>query len=169
MFENRIEARLNSQAEQGRTRYECITAGVSGSTAAEMLGLYRSEALQLQPNLVIIDLGNNDTDAQLFRAALNKFIDINLQRGIRTLLVLEANSVERTPNELPMHQCMRDVGRERNVPVVELHEYLKQRHDAGFLWWDYVHLSSFGHKLAADCIEKALHEHHLLPEKPENR
>ena len=47
------------------------------------------------------------------------------------------------------------------VPVLDLHGHLSAPEvvDSGFLWWDYVHLSSYGHRRAAEWLAPQ-----LLPE-----
>ena len=41
---------------------------------------------------------------------------------------------------------------DHEVPVIDLHGYLVERKDAGFIWWDFVHLTTFGQRLVADKL-----------------
>jgi phospholipase/lecithinase/hemolysin len=44
------------------------------------------------------------------------------------------------------------VGVEHRIPVVDLHAELKRATERGFLWWDFVHPTSFGHRLIAEAL-----------------
>ena len=125
-----------------------------------VLELYETEGIRLNPEWTVINLSVNDGSsqefAQEFAPNLERFIDLGEAQGIRTLLVLEAVSIEGSPGELLLHPAMREVARRRGVPVVDLHGYLKANYDRGFVWWDFVHPTSFGHKLIADCLFDAL-------------
>lgn len=150
-FVNRIEKKLNSsKAINGR--FECINAGISSYNSSKLLDLYINELLVLEPQIVVIILSNNDSDSVQFSSNLRRFADLNISKGIKTIFVLEANSIELTPDELMLHKFMRQVGQEKGVPILDLHRYLAQNYDNGFLWWDSAHLTSFGQKLAADFL-----------------
>ncbi len=51
---------------------------------------------------------------------------------------------------------MRRVGEENNVTVVDMHAYLLEHYDEGFLWWDNVHLTDFGQELFAQKLYEEL-------------
>ena len=91
-------------------------------------------------------------DPVRFLNALRAFAGFNIRKGIKTIFVLEANSIEFTPGDLRLHPIMRQVGLEKNIPVLDLHGYLALNFDRGFLWWDFVHLTSFGQNLAAGIL-----------------
>ncbi len=149
---SRIEDRLNASPAFHRS-FECINAGMPGYTSSKLLNLYRNEWLALKPQMVVIVLSTNDIDhPSEFPNNLRRFADINRSRGIKTIFVLEANSIEFPPCEHTTHLSMKQVGLEKSVPVWDLHSYLLQNYDKGILWWDFVHLTSFGQKLAADFL-----------------
>lgn len=150
-----IEKRLNEQPGAAK-RFQCLNAGICGINSDTLLKLYQYEWLRFKPQVVVIDLSNNDVDPIAFTKNLNGFVDINQAHHIKTLLLLEANSPEAMPDDLPLHAEIRTIGRERQVPVAELHNALKQHYDDGFLWWDYVHCTSFGYRLMAEHVLDAL-------------
>ena len=154
-FVDIVERRLNESAN-GMPRYECINAGVKGARSGTLVGLYEEEWIDLNPRVVLINLGNNDRSTTEFAASLRRFAQLGKERGIKTVFVTEPNCIERTPGELEFHTLLRSVGRECHVPVVEMHEHLKGQYDTGFLWWDKVHPTSYGHKLIADCLFQVL-------------
>jgi lysophospholipase L1-like esterase len=70
--------------------------------------------------------------------------------------VLEPNTTEAGWFELSSHEQMRAVANAHGVPVVELHRYVHENRGRGLLWWDYVHPTSFGHKLIAECLTREI-------------
>ena len=150
-FVYRIEKKLNSNiALNGR--FECINASIFGYDSSKLLDLYKDNWLVLEPQIVVIILSNNDSDPDEFYNNSIRFADLNISKGIKTLFVLEANSIEVTPGELRLHKFLKQVGQEKDIPILDLHSYLAQNYDKGFLWWDSVHLTSFGQELAADFL-----------------
>jgi len=137
---------------------ECINAGVSGLTAGELFRLYREEWLSFAPRLTVINLSTNDEDAAAFEQALEQFVALNEEHGVATLFVLEPNSTEFTPRSPRLHPVMRRVAERHAVPVVDAHAYLAERSDRGFLWWDVVHPTSFGHRLIAECLAEEIRD-----------
>ena len=78
----------------------------------------------------------------------------------KTLFVLEANSPE-VDKIRDKHAIMRNISRQYHVPLLDLNGYLASDsvYDSGFLWWDLVHLSSYGQELAAEFIAKGIREY----------
>jgi lysophospholipase L1-like esterase len=150
-----LERRLRASAPPGRV-LECVNAGVSGLNSAWLWRLYRERWLALEPDVVVVNLSNNDQRADVFERALTSLLDVDERLGIETVFALEANSAEASPAELALHATMRRVGEARGIPVVDVHAYLKERRGAGFLWWDFVHPTSLGHGLIAEALEPAV-------------
>ncbi len=149
---NRIEEKLNSSAIL-KGHFECINAGIPGAASSGLLDIYIKNWIFLEPKMVVINLSSNDNDPDQFAEVLRRFVNLNISKGIKTIFVLEANSIEERLWGLPiLHRVMRQVGQETGVTVLDLHGYLVQNYDKGFLWWDSVHLTSFGQKLAADFL-----------------
>jgi hypothetical protein len=44
------------------------------------------------------------------------------------------------------------VAQAASAPIVDMQAYLAQNEDRGFLWWDSVHLTSFGQRLFAERL-----------------
>lgn len=155
-FPSVCERLLNERAGGGR-RIECVNAGISGARAPLLFELYRDKLLDLEPDVVVVDLSNNDDpagggDARAFAAALLGIGRLNAERGIATLFSLEPNSIELRPEGLPLHAAVRRVASTLDVPVVDTHAYLRARADTGWLWWDFVHPTNYGHRLIAECL-----------------
>ena len=155
-FVRNIEKKLN-QSGIHKGQFECINAGISALNSSRLLDLYRKEWLELGPRMVIINLSNNDGDIDKFASNLQDMIEISVEAGIQPVLVLEANPAENTRRRLSKkHEAMRQVAEAHNVPVVDMHAYLGRKYDEGFLWWDGVHLTDFGHQLLADELHREL-------------
>ena len=155
-FVSRIQQRFDERAG-GKSRYECINAGLLGSTIDYLVQLYEQKWIEMGPKAVVVILGCNDMGmADLehqYPANLKKLVALNKQRGIRTLFVLEALSWERqSDHELTTHTLMRIAGYEEGVPVIDVHGRLLRSMRKGYLWWDFVHPTSFGHRLIGDMI-----------------
>lgn len=157
-FVKKLENRFN-QESQRNISYEFINSGISGERVARLLKPYSEEWIRWNPKIVLINLSNNDTDTEKFAKYLPKFIQLNESKKIKTILILEANSLEQTRDFLTTnHQTMKKVAAEYHLPVIDLHQCLLKNYDSGFLWWDFVHPTSYGHALAADCIYPTLHD-----------
>lgn len=51
---------------------------------------------------------------------------------------------------------MAAIGSQYGVPVIDMQGPLARRADDGFLWWDQVHMTSFGQRLFAEHLVEAL-------------
>jgi lysophospholipase L1-like esterase len=134
---------------------ESLNASVSGATAEYLLEEYRKQYIQFRPDLVVIDLGNNDP-ADGFGKGLAGFLEENKRAGIQTILLEEANSFEaaRFDNLRRNHETMERLAVEYRVPVYPLHNFLNQPdvRDTGFIWWDIVHLTSYGQAVVSQWL-----------------
>lgn len=160
-FVNRVRKELDSDPSL-TTKYECINASVGGGDSGLLARLYRELLLPLRPSVLVINLATNDRSAARLTGNLTRILDENAERGIKTMFLLEPNSIECWPDDMPNHAVMRELAEKRQIPYVELHRYMKERFDSGFLWWDFVHPTTYGHKLIADRIVLALREYGLV-------
>ena len=143
-----------SEAISPKFRLESLNLSVSGYRAADLLSEYKSRYRDFQPDLVVINLSNNDgRSPESFAAAMTGFLDFNAAAGIKTILVEEANSSEMAPgkNLFANHRVLRQLGEKYGVPVLPLHGFLSEsaKLGNGTLWWDQVHLTSYGQEVTA--------------------
>jgi len=150
-----IEQRLNSELNEAGP-FECLNGGICGQDSYGLLAVYEKEWIEFNPQMVVANLSSNDIDANGFGKNLERLIQINEDRGIKTLFVLEPNPVGRWPLETVMHDVMGEAAETHHVSIVDMHRYLIDHHDDGFIWWDHVHLTSFGHRLMADGLCSAI-------------
>jgi lysophospholipase L1-like esterase len=150
----RLEAALDASAAPGE-RFELIDAGLPGETSRELADLWTKRWVAWQPEVVLVNLANNDRDAASLAREVERIVALNEQRGIRTVLIPEANSTEsRSERSLrgleQKHAALRALAARHGLPVIETHAPLVAARDDGFLWWDRVHLTSYGQaRLAA--------------------
>lgn len=135
-------------------RIECLNGAIQGSIARLLFKAYSETYIQTQPALTVVNLSCNDywEGTPDFADALRDIVRINQAAGIKTLFVLEATSPDVFPDGLPTYAAMSQVASEMGVPLVNAHQYLKDRRDEGFLFWDRVHPTSYGHRLLAECL-----------------
>ena len=154
-----LEQRL---AESAGVEVECVNAGVSGLAAAQVLDLLRTDLAGLQANAALVNLSNNDVDPARFERSLEALASELERRKIPAVFALEPNSPERRPTdsrhgELAVkHGIVRAVAAHHSRPVIDLHAYLAGERDAGLVWWDFVHLTSFGQRLVAEKLGREL-------------
>ena len=153
-----IEEHLNKElSPRTDMRYESINTGISGHRSHQLYEFYESGWVDLNPVVTVINLSTNDRDPIRFKESLLKFIALNGEKGIETILVQEANSIEPNPEvRHENHIVIRNVALKQKIRLIAAHQYLRQRHDTGFLWWDTVHPTSYGYQLLAQTIGDAV-------------
>jgi lysophospholipase L1-like esterase len=157
VWPRRLERELRRGRAPDAPPLVCFAGGLNGAVAARVLEVYRREWSEPPADLVIVDLGHNDDDRARFRAALEELIAFDRARGTPTVLVLEPDSPEDVaPNTLANHGTAREVGARTGTPVVDMMARLSAEPDSGFLWWDGVHLTSFGQRRFAAILSEEL-------------
>jgi len=149
-FVSRIELLLNNNTKD--QSYNCINGGISGLNSSKLYLIYHDALRQINPDTLVIDLSNNDYDKTELKKNLNKFVLFDKEHEIKTIFVLEPNIIDSPEEErlLRNHDMMRQLAVENNVTVVDMHTYLLEHYDDGFIWWDSVHLTDFGQKIFAE-------------------
>ena len=139
-----------------------INAAIRGSDSTELIQRYVDRLHLLKPDVVVVNLSHNDSyrDSAVFASNLAKLVEFSKSQGSVLLFVQEANSSETDAERLAVlqehHRIMRDIAGEHKVNCADLHGYLSgsEIRDSGLLWWDYVHLTSYGHELAGEFLAR---------------
>lgn len=138
-----------------------VNTGISGSTSSQLLKKYSDEWINLEPKVVFINLSSNDSTYGIpekeFVANLEKFISINKSKNIRTIFLVEPQSIE-IERENPFHEVVKSLGKKHNILVINLHSYLEDKNDSGLIWWDFIHPTDYGHELIAKFILDSIHQ-----------
>jgi lysophospholipase L1-like esterase len=139
----------------GGALLETHNFSIPGSSSEILLRRYVELWHVARPDLLVVNLSNNDPDAETLSRNLRVLaLEVQREHG-RVVFVLEANSVEWDSQGLRLnHAAVRKLGEELAVPVWDLEGYLSSNsiYDSGMLWWDNVHLSSFGQSLTAPWL-----------------
>jgi len=151
-----VAERLLSQQAGPARRFECVNGGVSAADSQLLRELLEREWLALRPAVVVINLSNNDGDTARLVANVEEMARLALSAGARPLLVLEPNTTEDPESDQVVlranHEALRQLGARLGLTVVDMHAHLADLADRGFLWWDNVHLTSFGQRLFAERL-----------------
>lgn len=135
-------------------RVESINLAMSGLRAAELLKEYKSRYRAFRPHVVLINLAYNDRRSpEQFAVAIEEFLGLNQAAGIKTLLLQEARSPETADDKrvLANYEALRKLGERYEAPVLASHDFLREaaKLRTGALWWDTVHLTSYGQEILA--------------------
>jgi len=134
--------------------FECINAGLRGFRAQRLARIFDENWSRLAPKLVVVNLCNNDRDPKLLSAALEQIVLRSRAIGAQVLFVEEAKSFESDhANVIRNQAAMTVVAQRHDVPVVAMYDYMQSQYARGFLWWDDVHPTGFGHRLIAEHLE----------------
>jgi lysophospholipase L1-like esterase len=146
-FVARTHRKLSFKLSDGK-HLETFNFSIPGSGSSALLDQYQRHWLELLPDLLILNLTFNDPYEDLLAANLRLFLQVNRERGIKTVLMIEPNLQPRNGK----HGAVDRVGREFGVPVLNLYSHLNSKaiYDSGFLWWDMIHLSSLGQETLAE-------------------
>ncbi|MCP4327807.1 MAG: SGNH/GDSL hydrolase family protein [Alphaproteobacteria bacterium] len=142
-----------------------INASKWGSRSGPLLDRYKSHARLFQPDVVVVNLSNNGS-ADGFAEDLTEMAQVGRDISTETVFVLEANTTEVGNFLGTKHGMMRAVAAANDIPVIDLHGYMSQPsiYDSGVIWWDRVHMTSYGQRLAAEFIGRAIVENFDLRE-----
>jgi lysophospholipase L1-like esterase len=151
-FSEQLEVLLNGDGD-GLPQVECINSGMPG-TKSRTLHPYFEELATYQPDVVLINLGHNDEFPARFTGFLRRYIDDILAIHAAPVFSLEPVSAEKWGPWLDRHSAMNALILELDIPHVQTTVKIDELFDTGFLYWDSVHLTSYGHRLMAE----ALHE-----------
>jgi lysophospholipase L1-like esterase len=128
---------------------DCINGGVAGTTTNNYLPLYKEYFDKIKPDYALINFSHNDENTDLFIQNLREFVKFNLEHKVVTIFSIEPVEIEfLTPNK--NQQAMRDLAKELDIPMIDMHSKMLSHYDDGFLWWDRIHFTSFGNILFAN-------------------
>lgn len=139
-----------------------LNAGVSGNTTADALARLDADVLAHRPHLVVMKFGMNDTarlSPDAFRANLHALCDRIGAAGSGVLLLtpnaVDAGDAARPPERVAAYAAaVRAVGRERGLPVADVHAAFAAVHASAPADWlrllsDTIHPNLRGHALIA--------------------
>lgn len=149
-FVRQLETRLNEPFR--KPRFICLNLGVSAAKARDLVPLVRAIVPLVKPGLVVINLSSNDRASRGFDSQIRKMVERAQAAGAQPVLVLEANAPGTAQGLVARHAELEALAAEMSLPLIDLHGHLLPLEDSGFLWWDKVHLTTWGQRLAADKL-----------------
>ncbi len=150
-FVTQLELIANKKLGNRFRKFEFIPAAVSGIDSVELVSLYESEWRLFKPKLLLVNYSTNDFSSAGLAVQLERLLTITEKDGVEVILVLEANSIEYR-SVVENHQVMKEIAKKHNLKVIDMHSHLATQYDQGILWWDFVHPTSFGHRLIAEYL-----------------
>lgn len=176
-FDQLAERRLMSRG----LAVEVFNAGINGAGVGGVRSFYREVVQYHAPDILILDIGLNDS-ANLASAAIKKkpslraaqleafesLLELCEDTEVNVLLVLEPMSGEASLRPDPEYYAgLERIARERRVPVLTPQELLWDAEKSQLVWWDTAHLAPFGHELMSRMLEPILAQ--MVRERPAER
>ena len=139
----------------GDISVETYNFSISGSNSTELLTKYAESWRFSGPDLLVINLSTNDGKSHTLTANLRTLAHLARAAGGRVVFLLEPNAAEVDHRGLQeKHSAIQRLGQELHVPVWNLDGYMSSDpvYDSGIMWWDKVHLTSYGHGVVAEWL-----------------
>lgn len=138
-----------------------LNAARQGTNSAGLWSRLQDHLLLFEPDLVVVNLANNDADPEVLIGNLERMAALDMARGIKTLFVLEGNSPETGSTIRERHRAMMGLGGRLGVPCLDLHAHLASPGmlNSGLLWWDEVHPTTYGHRVAGEFLAHGIEQH----------
>ena len=139
----------------GDISVETYNFSISGSNSTELLTKYAELWRFSGPDLLVINLSTNDGKSHTLTANLRTLAHLARAAGGRVVFLLEPNAAEVDHRGLQeKHSAIQRLGQELRVPVWNLDGYMSSDpvYDSGIMWWDKVHLTSYGHDVVAEWL-----------------
>jgi lysophospholipase L1-like esterase len=139
----------------GDISVETYNFSISGSNSTELLAKYAESWRFSRPDLLVINLSTNDRKTDTLTANLRTLAYLARAAGGRVVFLLEPNAAEVEHRGLQeKHSAIQRLGQELGVPVWNLDGYMSSDpvYDSGMMWWDKVHLTSYGHGVVAEWL-----------------
>jgi lysophospholipase L1-like esterase len=145
-----------------------VNAALRAADSNAMVKILRTVTDTMQPEMVVVNLSNND-ETYGFKENLLEMYEVCRQNKIKVILVKEANSPESHNIRLrDNHQVIEEIVSEKRIPCLDMHAYLSSPDivDSGFLWWDFVHLTSYGQETAGKAIAREIYS--IIETRPDS-
>ena len=137
-----------------------VNGAQPGTNSHELLRRCKSHLYLYKPSVVLINLSTNDATGQ-FREGLEELLDWTKAIGSKAIFIQEANTIElQRSSLLKKHSIMSEIATQAKAPLFGLNEFMSRgdTYDSGILWWDPVHMTSYGQRIAAEYLSNKLIE-----------
>ncbi|MBY0554669.1 SGNH/GDSL hydrolase family protein [bacterium] len=123
-----------------------------GDRIEYFLRTYKKLVQFWKPTLLVVSLGANEHDPDVFEESLKQIISWNAEIGAKTVLIKESNTLEIGKNNFAsQYEVLERLGRKYSLPVLNLDAFINSTeiYDKGILWMDQAHFDRAGHDLTA--------------------
>lgn len=158
---------LEEQLQRKGYEVELYNAGVNGAGISRVYTAFRDLVLSFEPDLLILDVGLNDSVAlQSLRGDeageerisqllehYNALIQLCLQNNIKLLLAHEAMNMESALRKnKSLYEKMAELTTNAGFAVVDSYKYFSANQAHHMYWWDPAHFSPMGHHAFATFL-----------------
>lgn len=128
-----------------------------GSRAEVLRKVYQSVLPYLGAHTVVINLGNNDSDLSKLSQGVRKMLELHRMHGGKAIVVQEPVRVQYMSYE-KKYQVLAEVAKEFGAALLPMVRYFSTEEvvQSGHLWWDRVHLTSYGQQLLGKQIAEEI-------------
>lgn len=131
----------------------CTNLGIRSATSHTFLKL-NSEIIKSRPKTIFYSLAFNDGNPAEHMKNTKKLVQSWKDEKIEVILILEPNRDKYNY----LHQNLENIGKLLKVKVINMQTAMERSKHLGWLWWDKIHLTDFGHetfaKLLIDIISR---------------
>lgn len=130
----------------------CLNIGIRSAVSETFVNLLE-EVINSKPEKIFFILSHNDEDPKKHKENIDHLFKTWSRLNIPVVAVLEPNNYSlETPS--PLHYNILSTSRKYRLKTIDPLAYFKLKQDSGWIWWDEVHLTDYGHNLLADFIIK---------------
>lgn len=158
-LEDTFFVQLYKRIKQSRASntVSALNVSVSGLTAGEVFSNYLKEHQFFSPNLILVNLGFNDYDTIFLSNSIKTIIEYGKRIDAQVILIKEPSSYTAPQDNeyiFKNFSIIDNFGSNKGLVVLDAFDFLNQTdiQKSGHLWWDQVHLSSYGQELLADWL-----------------
>jgi lysophospholipase L1-like esterase len=132
-----------------------VNPSFKGASSPELYKIYKEKLHFMYPDLTVVNLSTNDSSLETFAKSLNDIATFSRKQNAAVMFVQEANNSNFPRSSLAQkHRIMAEVAEKNDIFCLDMHAYLSSDDmvDSGLLWFDFVHLTSYGQKRAGELI-----------------
>ncbi|MBK6604088.1 MAG: SGNH/GDSL hydrolase family protein [Leptospiraceae bacterium] len=147
--------RIEKALQTAKLNIECINGGISGFSSESALDFYKENFDKIRPDITVINLSHNDAffgiGPDKYMENLKAMMELNRKNKVTTILSVEPVEIQFEIVK-PYHHAMKEFAKKENIPLIDMHSEMASKYEEGFLWWDRVHLTSYGNSLFAESM-----------------
>lgn len=139
-------------------RVECINAAVPGANTTLLFSHFVDRWLTLKPDIVVFNFGCNDPATSEFETNLRNMALAARRAGAEVIFMKEPTARGMVDQIDWKYAAIARVATSLKAPLIDAQAYMLSVEDSGFLWWDMVHPTDYGHRLMADYLYPILRD-----------